>query len=76
MSNGHPGPLSWRYSANQHRHPANLALRLISAPLLLLSLPLLLIGFWQAGFVPLSLGAIGLYAALAIELHGRHLERK
>lgn len=74
MSKGHPDPLSCR--RRQGASQANLALCLITAPLFLLSLILLLIGFWQAGFVPLSLATIGLYAALAVQFHGRHLERK
>ncbi len=63
----------WRHYADQHPHPTNLLLHLLAIPLFLLSLALLLIGLWQPGFVPLALGAIGLYAALALQAHGHRL---
>ncbi|QMV61129.1 hypothetical protein VUJ49_13890 [Pseudomonas berkeleyensis] len=43
---------------------------LLAVLLFLLSLTLLLIGAWHLGFVPLTLGLIGLYAALALRPHG------
>lgn len=76
MSKCHPNPLSWRWRHHpSQQHPTHLALHLIAALLLLLSLILLLIGSWQLGFIPLALGAIGLYATLAMLTHGYHLER-
>lgn len=78
MSKRHPNLLAWQWRnyANQHEHPTNLLLHLIAVPLFLLSLALLLIGLWHLGFVPLTLGAIGLYAALALQAHGHRLERQ
>ncbi|OZB33213.1 MAG: terminase [Pseudomonas sp. 34-62-33] len=65
----------WRHYADQHQHPTNLLLHLLAVPLFLLSLALLLIGLWQPGFIPLVLGAIGLYAALALQARGHRLEQ-
>jgi phage terminase small subunit len=77
MSKRHTDLLSWqwRHYADQHRHPTNLLLHLIAVPLFLLSLILLAIGLWHMGFIPLVLGAIGLYAALALQAHGHRLEQ-
>ena len=77
MSKRHPNLLSWqwRHYADQHRHPTNLLLHLIAAPLLLLSLLLLMIGLWHMGFIPLVLAAIGLYGALCLQAQVHRLEQ-
>ncbi|MBU3054939.1 Mpo1-like protein [Pseudomonas indica] len=72
----HPHPLNWQWRgyATNHRHPTNLVLHLIAVPLFILSTLLLLTALFQLRLLPLLLGVIGLFAALALQQHGHRLE--
>lgn len=66
----------WRGYTDNHRHPANLALHLIAAPLFIVAALLIVDGLFSLSVASIAIGVIGLAAALVFQRHGHALEQQ
>ena len=76
MGKRHPNfpTWQWRTQPQSHKHPTNLGLQLIAAPLLIIGALLIASGVFSLSVASIAVGVIGVLASAALQRHGRKLE--
>ena len=76
MGKRHPNfpAWQWRTQPQRHKHPTNLGLQLIAAPLLIIGVLLIASGVFSLSVGSIAVGVVGVLAGVALQRHGRKLE--
>ncbi|MCF5724379.1 terminase [Pseudomonas syringae] len=76
MGKRHPNfpAWQWRIQPQSHKHPTNLGLQLIAAPLLIIGVLLIASGVFSLSAGSIAVGVVGVLAGVVLQRHGRKLE--